>query len=152
MAAMDDAAQQLRTVAVHLREAGDEGLKRELFAALRHATDPVPGEIRAGLKPKLPDRYAEVLDADLAIGTSVRSAGTVTLRGTTRGAVQRRRLRRLNAGVLAHPLWGNRRHWYDQPVTPGWFTGPAEDAVPQVREEILQALNDVAGKATSRGA
>lgn len=152
MGSLGDAARQLETIAAHLREAGDETLKRELFAALRHATDPVPEEIRAGLKPKLPDRYAEVLDEDLAIGTSVRSTGSVRLRGTTRGAVQRRRLNRLNSGVLEHPLFGNRKRWYAQPVRPGWFTGPAEDDAPRVREELIRVLNDVAAKVTSRGA
>jgi hypothetical protein len=151
VAGLDDAARRLETLAARLREAGDTGLLRELDRAMRRATDPVPQEIRAGLKPKLPDRYAEVLDAELVISSSVRTTGRspgVRLRGTTRGTAERRRIRRLDAGVLAHPLWRNRRHWYEQPVEPGWFTGPAKADAPKVRAELEQALHDVADKIT----
>src|SRR5689334_1695099 len=101
-------ASELEAIAFRLRRAGEEGLARELNAAMRHAVDPVPGRIRDGLRPKLPDRYAEVLDADLAIRTTARNSGSananaaLSLTATTRGAVKRRRLNRLDRGVLEH--------------------------------------------------
>jgi hypothetical protein len=149
VAGLDDAARRLETLAARLREAGDTGLLRELTGAFRRSTDPVPQEIRAGLVPKLPNPYAAVLDEDLTIRASVRTTRNpgVSLVGTTRSG-QRRRIRRLDRGILAHPLWGNRRHWYDQPVEPGWFTGPAQAAAPRVRAELEQALHDVADEIT----
>ena len=147
---MADMASQLEAAAFRLRRAGEEDLARELGAAMRRAVRPVPGDIRDGLKPKLPDRYAEVLDAELDIRVVSRNSGgdaVVSVTATTRGAAERRRIRRLDRGTLAHPLFGDRGHWYNQAVTPGWFTGPAEDAAPQVREALQQALRDVAAKA-----
>ena len=147
---MADMASELEAIAFRLRRAGSEGLARELGAAMRRSVDPVPGRIRDGLAPKLPDRYAGVLDADLDIKVVSRNSGgdaVVSVTATTRGAVGRRRLRRLDRGTLEHPLFGDRGHWYAQAVEPGWFTGPAEDAAPQVRAALEQALHDVAAKA-----
>jgi hypothetical protein len=62
-----------------------------------------------------------------------------------------RRLRDLDAGILHHPLWGDREHWERQgepSVQPGWFTGPAEAAGPRVRDGIEKALADVADRAS----
>jgi hypothetical protein len=150
---MADMASELEAIAFRLRRAGEEDLPRELAAALRRGVDPVRDDIRAGLKPKLPDRYAEVLDADLKLSVSVRNSGgdaSASVVGTTRGIVQRRRLRRLDRGVLEHPAWGDREHWYAQDVKPGWFTGPAQAAAPRIRGEFDQALRDVRAKAEGR--
>lgn len=157
MAGFDEVAAELESIARDLRQAGDTDLVRELNNAFRRSVQPVPGQIRAGLKPHLPDRYAEVLDADLSIGTSIRSSERnpgVSVRATTRGlgGVQRRRLKRLDDGILAHPLWGNRRKWFYQQVEPGWFSGVAQDAAPQVREALQEALDDVGRKIGSRRA
>lgn len=153
MAGLDDAASELESIARHLRAAGDGELVRELTAAMRRAVAPVQDEIRQGLKPHLPDRYAETLDADLRLGINVRTSETdpgVSVTGTTRSG-KARKLRALDGGTLHHPLWGDREHWYRQQVEPEWFTGPARDATPRVRDEIGRALEDVAAKAASKG-
>ena len=154
MAGLDDAASELESIARHLRLAGEGELVRELTRAMRDAVDPVPDDIRAGLKPKLPDPYADVLDEEVRIGISVRTSGSdprVSVTGTTPGG-KRRRLNRLDSGIIEHPLWGDRSRWRKQEETPGWFTGPARDATPRVRAEIEQALEDVGAKAASKGA
>jgi hypothetical protein len=157
MAGLSDAASELESIARHLRNAGDGELVRELTAAMRRAVEPVPGQIRAGLKPHLPDRYAGVLDADLRIGINVRTNERnpgVSVTGQTRG--RGRKLARLDAGLISHPVYGNREHWATQGpgqgMEPGWFSGPAQDATPRVRAEIEKALEDVAARAASKGA
>lgn len=158
MASLDVAASELESIARHLRRAGETDLVRELTRAMRDAVDPVRDEIRAGLKPKLPDRYAEALDADLRLGISVRTNERnpgVSITGTPLGKA--RKLRNLDEGRLTHPLWGDREYWRTQTgtadgVTPGWFSGPAAAAAPRVRAAIERALDDVAERATSRGA
>jgi hypothetical protein len=158
MAGLDDAASELESIARHLRRAGDGDLVRELTAAMRRAVDPVRDEIRAGLKPKLPDRYAETLDADLRLGISVRTNERnpgVSITGTP--LAQARKLRNLDEGRLTHPVYGDREVWRTQTgtaegVTPGWFTGPVEAATPRVRAAIERALEDVAVKAAGKGA
>ena len=161
MAGLDDAASELESIARHLRNAGDGDLVRELTRAMRRAVDPVPDEIRAGLKPHLPDRYAATLDADLRIGINVRTnernPGVSITGQTLSGGGKGRKLSRLDAGLISHPVYGNREHWATQEgpghgMEPGWFSGPAEAATPRVRAEIERALEDVAAKAASKGA
>jgi hypothetical protein len=154
MAGLVEAASELESIARHLRRAGDGDLVRELTAAMRRAAGPVQDQIRAGLRPHLPDRYAETLDAGVRLGVSVRTNERnpgVSVTAQARGG-KGRKLRRLDAGLLTHPVYGNREHWKTQHVEPGWFTGPAEAGGPQVRTEIVQALEDVAARAASKGA
>jgi len=158
-----DMASELEAVAFRLRRAGAEDLARELTAAMRRGVQPVPARIRAGLKPKLPDRYAAVLGDDTDITVVVRNSGadaTASVRAAN-ASLRKRRLGRLDAGILWHPLFGRfprgdpRNRWFEQnepSVQPGWFTGPAEDAAPEVRAALEQALRDVTAKATSKGA
>jgi hypothetical protein len=153
MAGLADAASELEALAFRLRRAGDAELLREVTRAMRDATVPAQGEIRAGLDPHLPRRYAGELDADLRIGTNVRTGERdpgVTLTGQALSG-RGRKLRNLDAGLLTHPVYGNREHWETQElpsVVPGWFTGPAEAAGPRVRAGIERALEDVSNKAT----
>lgn len=154
MAGLSDAASELESIARHLRLAGETDLVRELTAAMRRAAGPVQDQIRAGLRPHLPDRYADVLDADLRLGANVRTNERdpgVSVTGTTRSG-KRRKLRRLDSGLLTHPVYGDREVWKTQEVEPDWFTGPARDAAPQVRAELERALDDVAERAASKGA
>jgi hypothetical protein len=152
MSGLADAATELEALAFRLRRAGEEELLREVTKAMRDAVEPVKDEIRADLKPKLPDRYAEELDADLRIGVNVRTAGSdpgVSVTGQALGKT--RKLRYLDEGRLTHPLFGDREKWFTQEepsVQPGWFTGPAEAAGPRVRDGIEKALADVADRAS----
>lgn len=55
----------------------------------------------------------------------------------------------LDRGRLRHPLFGNRRHWYQQSVKPGWWSQSLQRAADdEVKREILQALDRVAAKVT----
>ena len=144
------AAERFALLARYLKDAGEGGLSRELGRAITDATGPALGDVRKALPDHLPDPYAKVLGDDLRLATS-RLTGPnpgVRIRGTTPGT--RRRLKRLEDGVLAHPLFGNRRHWYDQTshVRPGWFSEPLDNSVPKVREAINAAVNDVERKIT----
>jgi hypothetical protein len=151
MAGLADAASELEALAFRLRRAGDTELVAEVTKAMRDAVVPVQDEIRAGLAPHLPNRYAAVLDADVRLGTSVRTGGSdpgVSVTGQAAGKA--RRLRDLDAGILHHPVFGDRSVWRKQgepSVQPGWFTGPAEAAGPRVRDGIEKALEDVAARA-----
>jgi hypothetical protein len=152
MAGLADAAAELEALAFRLRRAGDGELVREVTRAMRDAVVPVQDQIRAGLGPLLPNRYAAELDADLRLGVNVRTNERnpgVSVTGQAR--TKARKLRNLDEGRLTHPGPGNdREHWYTQEepsVQPGWFTGPAEAGGPRVRAGIEQALADIAGKA-----
>jgi uncharacterized protein YbjT (DUF2867 family) len=147
---MADMASQLEAAAVRLRRAGQDDLARELTAAMRRGVAPVPGQIRDGLKPHLPDRYAADL-ADVDVKVIARSGSATTDAAVSvyaKASGKQRRLKNLDEGRLTHPVFGNREHWATQAVQPGWFTGPCEEAAPRVRAELEQALRDVAAKAS----
>jgi hypothetical protein len=158
MAGLAGAAAELEALAFRLRRAGDGELVREVTRAMRDAVIPVQAEIRANLDPHhIPKRYAAELDADVRLGTNVRTNERdpgVALTGAP--LAKARKLRSLDAGELHHPLFGNRDvHWPRQgppSVQPGWFSGPAEAAAPRVRDGIERALADVASRAVSKGA
>ena len=149
-----DFAAELESVARACRAAADTDLHRELTRGFRDAVEPVIPRIRDGLRPKLPDRYAEVLDADLRLSVNVRTTGSdpgVSLTAQTRSG-RGRKLSRLDSGLLTHPVYGNREKWETQQVTPGWFTGPATDAEPQVVQQLEAALERVADEIDRKAA
>lgn len=152
-------AGELESVARELRRQADSGLFRELTAAMRRGAESAGEQVRAGLDPRHPKRYfAGTLAPDLDLKVSVSTAGAepgVSLvarargqTGTGRGATGRRKLKRLDQGLLTHPGPGNdREHWYTQDVEPGFFTGPARDAEPEVTQNLEAALERVADAA-----
>jgi hypothetical protein len=146
--------QQLADLARRLKDAGEGGLRRELYADIRTAAEPVLGEIRAELPAHMPDRYAAVLGADLVLTANIRAGRTdpVRLRGVTG---RNRQILRLDRGVLTHPLFGSRARWFSQGpagggMAPGFFTGPIEHAAPQFRDAVLSAMRHTAEKITRK--
>lgn len=140
-------AADLAALATRLRVAADGELTRQLRDRIGSAVDPVSAQIRSGLPAYMPPRYADALSPDLGLTvyrTLSPGAARVTLRGYNRGA-KRRHLRQLNAGVLSHPLFGNRQHWYAQTdgVHPGFFDDATKTAGPRVREAVLSAVRDI---------
>ena len=50
-------------------------------------------------------------------------------------------LNQLDSGIVRHPLFGNREHWYSQPVPPGWWSRPMEAGVPAVTVAVKAAVD-----------
>jgi hypothetical protein len=99
----------------------------------------------------MPDRYAAVLAADIKVATlqrgSIRNPG---VRIEASGRQKKRKVARLNAGVITHPLFGDRQEWFHQlrGMRAGFFDDPCEKSGPQVRDQILKAMHDTAAKIT----
>jgi hypothetical protein len=162
---MADLASELEAIAFRLRRAGEDELLRELTAAMRDAVRPVPDQIRAGLDQHMPDHYADELNADLDIKIIARPGGSATVDSAALAVYAQtrsgnRKLKRLESGLITHPLFGDREHWYTQEgrpgggpgMHPGWFSGPCEAAAPRVRDALEKALRDVAARASGTGA
>ncbi len=144
---LDYFAAELDFVTARLRLAAEEGLRKQLRRAVIAAVAPVGKAIRADLPAHMPERYAGVLAGDLRMSVSNRTSATgaaVQLRVTSRTG--RRKLTRLDAGALAHPLFGDRSLWFNQTagVTAGFFTTPARHGVNAARAEIRVAMELVA--------
>ena len=138
-----------------LKEAGETGLRRELYRAISKAARPLADEISSTthLDPYMPNRYAAVLAADLSVTVSRRTGNDPGVSIRAKGRTHGRKLQQLDAGVITHPLWGNREHWFRQraAMRAGFFTDPAEQAAPDMRDAILGAMRETARKVTTGG-
>lgn len=151
---MPSGQDQMRLLSERLKAAGTEGagLRRALYKAIDKASAPLADELRntGHLMPYMPDRYAPVLAGDLDVTAAKRAGANPSIRIRVRGRDHKRKVVQLNAGVISHPLFGNRKRWYRQTsgVRPGFFSDPAEKAKPAIRDEVIAALHDVAAKIT----
>lgn len=150
------AARQFADLAKNLRDVGEEGLRRELFQAIDEAAAPVAAEIGnvTHLRDDMPNRYADVLARDLRISTHKTTGGadpgvTILVRAPTIGRGGRK-VRQRNAGVITHPLFGNKQRWFTQTagMRAGFVDDPVSRAAPAVRDKILEAVQRITEKAT----
>jgi hypothetical protein len=141
-----------------LKEAGETGLRRELYKAIDKAAQDLKKEIAHPLHlySYLPNPYADVLAADLKVSVYKRSGRDPHLTIRAEGRAHNRKIIQLDErGVLVHPVFArsSRRRdwtWRDQfsHVRQGFFTDPVEKAAPAVREKILAAMQETARKIT----
>lgn len=130
-----------------LREAAR--LQRRVSTATKRAVDRVYRPVLVGMVPAfMPSGYAPELAADLKVSTSVRFAGanpgvTAAVSAPT-GGKHGREVTRLEGGLLSHPLFGNRKHWYRQRVRRGFASVPLKAIRPQIRREIDSEVSAVA--------
>jgi len=154
-------AQAFQILAAHLKEAGEGGLRRELQKAIRDAAQPAADLVKnvSHLREYMPDRYAGVLATDLQVTSHARAGGispgiTVLARAPTAATGGRggRKIRQREAGVITHPLFGNRKRWYAQTagMSAGFFGDPLERAAPQVRDAVLEAMRHTSEQITKR--
>lgn len=146
-------AEDFARLARRLKDAGETGLRRELGKAISDAVKPFEATISAApyLYPYMPDRYADVLAADLRV-TTTRHAGA-TAYGVAikvQGRLHNRQVQRLNAGVIRHPVFGDNENWKTQTrgMRPGFFTDATKAAAPGIRAKVTAAVHDVGQKIT----
>lgn len=141
-------ADQYASLSARLRVAGERGLQRELQQALTAASGPARQNVLDHLPVYLPNRYADDLESQFKMRASGRggSAAAVRIKGAATGPYGPRFVWALNKGKLRHPLFGDRGHWYSQDVYPGFFTQPLQDSAPEVRKELVAAMDRVAAQ------
>ena len=152
--------EELRILAERLKDAGNEGkgFRRELMDQMDAAAQPLARKIddEARLKPYMPDRYAAVLAKDLNVSTQRIFAGSSPrVSVVAKGRVHKRKVALTEDGIINHPFFaqGPRRTWdwvngQTAGMKPGWFSDPCEDAVPDIREHVLEAMAETARKIT----
>lgn len=137
--------QQLQALDRALRGV-DKQLKRDTYRALNRTVKPLTAAVKESTGDYVPEAYAAELSSSLRIRTQRRSSA-LSLKATAKSRTGKpRELGRLEAGRMRHPLWGNRRHWFDQSVKPGFWTKPLEKGAPVVRKELVKVLDDIALK------
>jgi|SRR5947207_6576509 len=161
MPGVDQLATDLAAISARLREAGEGGLVRRLSQGIGKAVEPIEREVRDGLRPHMPDRYADLIGSELEVTRRTfqdPDGARVSVYARTTGE-GKRKIQRLDEGVLWHPLFGRfprrdpRNRWFmmtEPHVKPGWWSDSADKAAPRVRQGIEDALNDVTERIVRR--
>lgn len=139
-------AEDFLRVSKALKAAGDKELRKELNKSLREAAKPIIKATRAAALEQLPKRGG--LAAQVArepqrvqVRTGAKTAGVRIVVGRRRGGA-----RMADQGLVRHPLFGDREHWYTTKVPEGWFTDTGQEQLPQVRGELLKAVAAMADR------
>lgn len=145
-----EGAEQLERVARELKDLGDKDLRKELFRGFNRATKPLKAAVRASAEVRLPKRGGlNRFVASSRLSTRTRATGKnvgvriVAAKGDSD-------VEAIDRGRLRHPVFGNRKVWVTQQVTPGWFTAPLVAGERIVQYELLKVLDDVE-RGLSRG-
>lgn len=122
------------------REAGK--LQRRISTAAGRAVDKTYGPALMAATPVyMPNRYSHLVAANLKVKTTVRYSGnlpgvTATVTAPT-GGPKGRDVPALERGQLAHPLFGNKSHWYRNRIKRGF----ASDTLRKTRSLIVKELD-----------
>lgn len=138
-------ADELAKVARRLKDAGETELRKEMLRGIRTAAKPVVPDIKASARDRLPKagNLNDVI-ARSKIGVRTRLAGEkvgVRIRG-----VGRHNLVALQYGRVRKPLFGNRAHWFEQQVEPGFFDDPIEKRQDDLRRGLERVITETARK------
>lgn len=138
-------AEQFAEISQRLKQVGGGELRKELNRGLRLATKPLKSAVVRSARDTLPRRGGL---ADKVAKSKI----TVKRRASSRDvsirliASNSHDIKSMDKGILRKPLYGNRKHWYYQPVPAGWWTRPLQEDSPAVREEIVKVLADIKRK------
>jgi hypothetical protein len=136
--------ENLRRAAAQLRAEAD-AMQHNIVDAVDKATSGFVSYVARQTPTYLPAGYAPVMARSLRQVTTTRlgpDAG-VSLRLYAVGRTAERDVERIDLGVLRHPLFGNRLHWYGQKVTAGFVRNPFKAKRPDIVRAIDAALNDI---------
>ena len=129
-----------------LHAAGSGGLKKELGVGIRAGVRPLIALNRAAAREMLPKKGGlNELVAKATETITVQTAGNnigvrVSVGNKNPGP------RATDAGHVRHPLFGDRRHWYDEPVKPGWFSATMHKNSPSTEPFVRAAMQRVLDK------
>lgn len=133
---------ELRYVAGKLRKAAARDLTRELRQGQRTAFRPLQKEIKVEAAATLPGAYAAVMARAVRVSVTVRPKG-LSARVYGRGRKELRDVRAVNDGILRHPLYGQRAHWFTTRVRRGFVDRPWERTADRVLDESADAVERV---------
>lgn len=128
-----------------LNEASHD-LAGEFSKAAVSALKPLPKELDQAIEATMPRRggYASRVRRSAKMIIRLQSGGRFSLRG-------RHAFRQLDRGILRHPLFGDRERWYQQHITPGFWSktvGHASIGVEREMRDALQRMVDRINRAT----
>lgn len=134
-----------------LKETGDKELKKELLAGVRKEGKPAVKAVKDSIGDYVPQSGGAadaVRRSTIGVRTTLSGKNVgIRIRGTGR---QVQNLKRINAGFLRHPVFGNRDAWVDQRIKPGFFDEPLMKRKDDVTHGIKRVLDDIAARIERR--
>lgn len=139
-------------LAHNLHAAGKTGLKRELDKASRKAGQEVEREVRAHTRDYIPQKFESPFELalDTRIEVKLVQQRRISVVFWAMGKRKRRDIRRINEGILRHPVYGRTRRlkdgslmvnpWVTQRIRPGLVSEPAKRAMPRALKHIEDAV------------
>jgi hypothetical protein len=116
------------------------GLRKEFLGALRKTGKPTVAAVKAAAVSDLPRSGGlGMFVQKSSIGLRTRTAGKgvgVRFAATKSG----HDIAAIDSGQVRKPLFGNRKHWYSQPVRQGFFSETIRKRTPQARQELLLVM------------
>lgn len=137
-------AEQLAAVSRRLRAAGTQGkgLRKELLAAIQRSTKQTKQDVADNWRQNAPHRGG-LSERPLRLVTRTRAGGQqvgVRIVSSSRDGYN---LGSFDRGVVRHPVWGNKKAWAVTKIRPGLITEPQEASAPDVREQIVRAIDAI---------
>jgi len=128
---------------------GGKGMRKELRSGLTRATKETRRDLKAAIPDALPRRggLAALVARTATVTTSSSTSGPkvgVRIKARRRG-LKGPSLRRLNAGTVRHPVYGNPKKWVSQTagVKRGFLTLAFARSKPKVRREVADVIKTV---------
>lgn len=120
-----------------LNEAAND-VAGEFSNAAVNALKPLPHEIDEAIDAVMPRRggYAATVRSTTKRVLRLQSGGRFSLTG-------KHAFRQLDRGILRHPLFGDRERWYQQRITPGFWSKTTVHASIEAEREMRAALQRI---------
>lgn len=134
---IETSSTKIAQVHARLDRVGRRELARELRRELVKQSKPARQRVKRYEQDALPsgmDRSYSKVPSQLV---SVSKAGVKVLWKHQRGKSD---LKALNRGRLRHPLFGNRKHWYEQQIPSGMWDKAIDKVAPTVIGDTADAL------------
>lgn len=137
-------ADQFVALSKALKHAGRTELRKELNKGMKQAAKPLVAKSRAEALARLPQKggLAKQVAREpqrVQTRTGARTGGVRVVVGKKRGGAQM-----ANRGFIRHPVFGNRENWVTQEVRPGWFDDTMKASAPDIRRELMAAMEAIA--------
>lgn len=132
------------TLVSRFRTEADGGLGRELASRISDVTNTLAQVARENALRTLPGGGRPnglgawvVARTKFTATSDGAGAGSVNVTVTAKSTSD---IARINEGSVRHPLFGNRRHWYTQSISPGWWSNTVREISPKVQPAIEEAM------------
>lgn len=154
---VDGSVEDFRALQVKLAETGQRGLRKNIRKAVVVATAPARKAVKAELEAVMPkggglNEYLAKSKISTAILTGALTAG-VEVRGRgpkDKGRFSKSQFRKINQGVIRHPVFGRRENpqdWQDTAVPSGWWETALAPYGPAVEAALIESMNVTAREA-----